>query len=70
MTNADPHFLSYLVLSCITIGMSGFTVQSVIFYGVKLFTMSGMQLVIYTVEYKVVKSLCCNQWLFAAYYHD
>ena len=41
-------------------------------YGVNLFTMPGMQRVVYTIEYRVFKSACCNQLLFirTAYQHD
>ena len=36
------------------IGMSGFTVQSTIVYGVNLFTMPGMQRVVYAKSSKVL----------------
>ena len=52
------------------IGMSGFTVQSAIVFGVNLFTMPGIQHVVYTIEFKVVKNPCYNQLLFTAYHHD
>ena len=46
------------------VGMFEFTVQSVIVYGVHLFSMPGIQCVVYTIEYKVVESPCYNQSLF------
>ena len=45
--------------------MPRFTVQSVIFYRVNSFAMPGMQCVVYALEYKDIKSPCCNQ-LFVA----
>ena len=40
--------------------MLRFTVQSTIVYRVNLFTVPGMQCVVYTIEDKIVESPCCN----------
>ena len=42
----------------------------VIVYGVNLFTMCGMQYVVYIMDYKVVETPCCNQSSFTVYHHD
>ena len=52
------------------IGLSGFTVQSMIVYGVNLFTMPGMLLNATCCLREIVKSVCCNQLLFTVYYHE
>ena len=43
----------------IFIGLSGSTVQSTIVYGVNLFTMPGMQCVVYTKLSKVLTATSC-----------
>ena len=47
------------------IGMSGFTVQSTIVYGVNLFTMPGMQRVVYAKSSKVIAATSCYLLLIA-----
>ena len=38
----------------------GFMVQSAIVYRVNLFIMPGLECAVYTLEYQIVKSPCCN----------
>lgn len=51
------------------ISLSEFTLQSAIIYEVNLFSMPRIKHVIYEIEYRVVKSLSCNQSLYTAYCH-
>ena len=45
-------------------------VYGTVSYRANLFTMPGMQRVAYVIDYKVIRSPCCNQLLFTAYHHD
>ena len=47
-------YLFIYIFSYLFIGLSGFTVQSTIVYGVNLFTMPGMQRVVYAKSSKVL----------------
>ena len=48
-----------ICISSLFIGMSRFTVQSLIVYGVNLFTMPGMQHVVYTKSLKDLAATSC-----------